>query len=149
MEMWKCHTHTKHVPTPDEDSQVFWEGCRRGRLLIQRCDACRLSRFPPSPLCPGCLSSLATWQDDPGTGIVQTYCVYHADIASPAWRAELPYIVAVIRLDHSGVNILSNLVCVTANTVQIGLPVQVIFDPVSERITVPKFVPRVQHASAL
>lgn len=149
MEMWKCHTHTKHVPIPDEDSQVFWEGCRRGRLLIQRCDACGMFRFPPSPVCPGCLASLTTWQDDPGLGIVQTYCVYHSDLAGPAWRADLPYIVAVIRLEHSGINMLSNLVCDTANAVQIGLRVQVIFEPMSEHITVPKFVPYVRHFPAV
>ena len=143
MEMWKCHTQAKHVPIPDEDSQVFWEGCHRGRLLIQRCDGCHIFRFPPSPLCPGCLSSLATWQDDPGLGIVQTYCVYHSDIASPAWHADLPYIVAVIRLEHSGVNMLSNLVCDTTNAVRVGLRVQVMFEAMSEHITVPKFVPYV------
>ena len=40
MDMWKCHTQGKQLPVPDEDSMVFWEGCRRHRLLIQQCAAC-------------------------------------------------------------------------------------------------------------
>ena len=111
MEMWKCHMQGKQLPIPDEDSVVFWEGCRRQRLLIQQCDICKHFRFPPSPLCPRCLSSATTWQDDPGTGEVLTFCVYHSAIAGPAWEAEVPYIVAVISLAYSGVKILSNLIC--------------------------------------
>jgi hypothetical protein len=141
MEMWKCHTRSKQLPVPDEDSIVFWEGCRRQRLLIQQCDSCKAFRFPPSPLCPHCLSALATWQEDPGRGEIQTYCIYHSELAGPAWRTALPYIVAVIRLHHSGVNMLSNLMCNDHTLVRIGLPVQVTFEAVSENITLPKFVP--------
>jgi uncharacterized OB-fold protein len=141
MEMWKCHTQNKQLPIPDEDSQIFWAGCRRQRLLIQRCDTCKTCRFPPSPLCPRCLSALATWQDDPGKGEVLTYCIYHSEIAGPAWGADLPYVVAVIHLGHSGVNMLSNLVCDDLDQVRIGLPVRVTFERVSENIALPKFVP--------
>jgi uncharacterized OB-fold protein len=141
MDMWKCHTQSKQLPIPDEDSLIFWEACRRRRLLVQQCDTCKAFRFPPSPLCPHCLSTLGTWQDEPGRGEVLTYCVYHSEIAGPAWRADLPYMVAVIRLYYSGVNMLSNLVCDDEDVVRIGLPVQVIFEPVSESITLPKFVP--------
>ena len=144
MDMWKCHTEQKQLPIPDEDSLVFWEGCRRHRLLIQQCDVCKQFRFPPNPLCPRCLSSAATWQNDPGRGEVVTFCVYHSAIASPAWETELPYIVAVISLAYSGVKILSNLICGEATRVRIGLPVQVQFDPVSDSITLPKFAPCLQ-----
>ena len=141
MEMWKCHTQGKQIPIPDEDSQIFWEGCHRQRLLIQQCDNCKAFRFPPSPLCPHCLSPLGTWQDDPGRGEVLTFCVYHSEMAGPAWRTALPYTVTVIRLWYSGIKILSNLVCDDPALVRIGLPVQVVFEPVSERMTLPKFIP--------
>jgi uncharacterized OB-fold protein len=149
MEMWKCHTQNKQLPIPDEDSQIFWAGCQRQRLLIQQCDTCQTCRFPPSPLCPRCLSALATWQEDPGRGEVLTYCVYHSAIAGPAWDADLPYVVAVIHLGHSGVTMLSNLVCDDLDLVQIGLPVQVTFERVSESITLPKFVPNLAPDATL
>lgn len=141
MEMWKCHLSGKQLPVPDEDSLVFWEGCRRQRLLIQQCEACHRFRFPPSPLCPHCLSVTFTWQNDPGVGEVLTFCVYHSALASPGWEAELPYVVAVISLAYSRVKILSNLVCTDMAVVRIGLPVKVVFEPLTERITLPKFVP--------
>lgn len=140
MEMWKCHTVAKQIPIPDEDSLIFWEGCRRGRLLIQQCCQCTTFRFPPSPLCPHCHSSLATWQEDPGQGEIATFCVYYSAIAGPGWQQDVPYTVAVIRLFHSGVHLLSNLHGENTQAIQIGLPVQVQFEAMTEHITLPKFV---------
>ena len=141
MEMWKCHTIEQQLPIPDEESQIFWEGCRRRRLLIQQCDHCRTFRFPPSPLCRACLESLTTWQEDPGQGEVVTFCVYHSEIAGPAWQAHLPYMVVVVRLWYSGVQMLSQLVCDDLQLVHIGLPVRVGFEAVHTGITLPKFFP--------
>lgn len=148
MDMWKCHTEHKQLPIPDEDSVVFWEGCKRQRLLIQQCDECDRFRFPPSPLCPFCLSTLATWREEVGRGEVLTYCVYHAELAGPAWQAELPYVVAVVQLQQSGVKMLSQLRCTDPSAVQVGETVQVRFEPVDARVTLPLFEP-VRTAAAV
>ncbi len=140
MEMWKCHTERKQVPVADEDSQAFWEGCRRHRLLIQQCEACQAFRFPPSPLCPHCLSPLSAWRPDPGDGEVLTYCVYHVDLAGPAWQPDLPYVVAVVRLAASGVTILSNIIGPTRQQVRIGAAVRLTFEPADAGVVLPKFV---------
>ena len=141
MEMWKCQTVTKQLPIPDEDSLIFWEGCRRGRLLIQCCQHCDTFRFPPSPLCARCHASQVKWQVDPGQGDVATFCVYHADIAGPAWQHDVPYTVVVVRLWHSGVYFLSQLHGIAPQAVRVGLSVQVFFEVVNTQITLPKFVP--------
>jgi uncharacterized OB-fold protein len=140
--MWKCHTTAKQQPVPDEDTLVFWEGCRRGRLLIQQCETCQSFRFPASPLCPECLGVRSTWRDDPGVGEVLTFCVYYSELAGQAWQAEIPYIVAVIRLQYSGVKIVSRLICNDVAVAQIGLGVRVVFAAVSEHLTLPQFVPQ-------
>ena len=139
MDMWKCHLEHKQLPVPDEDSTIFWEACRRRRLFVQQCEACRRFRFPPSPLCPTCLSALATWREDPGQGEVVTFCVYHAELAGPAWRSELPYIVAVVRLNYSGVKMLGQLRGEGVDRIHIGLAVQVVFEDMNEHITLPQF----------
>ena len=139
VEMWKCHTTHQQVPFPDEDSQIFWEGCRRHRLLIQQCEACGVFRFPPSPLCPVCLSSLVRWQEDPGEGEILTFCVYHSAVAGPAWQATLPYIVVVVELAYSGVKMLSNLEGAEPQAVRIGLPVRLGFEPRGEGMMLAKF----------
>ncbi len=141
MDMWKCHLQNKPLPFPDEDALVFWEGCYRNRLLIQQCDTCDGFRFPPSPVCPHCTAALATWREDSGAGYVVTFCVYHSELAGRAWRSELPYVVAVIHLEFSGINILSNVLCERLESVRIGMSVQVTFEPIGGRIRLPKFVP--------
>ena len=141
MEMWKCHTTGPQLPIPDEESQIFWEGCRRQRLLVQQCNHCGTFRFPPSPLCRVCLGALTTWHKDPGKGEILTYCVYHAELAGPAWRAHLPYTVVVVQLWYSGVKMLSNLVCDDPRVVRIGLPVRINFEAVNTWIALPKFFP--------
>ena len=141
MDMWKCHTERKQLPMPDEDSLVFWEGCRRQRLLIQQCDACQTFRFPPSPMCPVCLGDVATWREDPGEGEVLTFCIYHSELAGPAWQGDLPYAVGVVQLGQSGVKMLSRLRCHPLDKIRVGLPVQVRFEVADDRITLPTFVP--------
>ena len=141
MDMWKCHSEHKPLPIADEDSLVFWESCRRHRLVVQQCLACDRYRFPPSPLCPVCLSPRAAWREDPGRGEIETFCIYHAALAGPAWEAGLPYVVAVVRLEHSGVQILSQIRCDDPDAIAIGLAVQVVFETASEQVVLPKFAP--------
>src|SRR3990172_1379135 len=44
----------KTVPIPSPDSLPFWEGCRRGELLIPFCPSCRAHFFYPRLFCPRC-----------------------------------------------------------------------------------------------
>jgi len=81
------------------------------------------------------------WHEEPGQGEVLTFCVYHAEIAGPAWRAQLPYTVVVVQLWYSGVKMLSHLICDDPQLVRIGLPVRVGFEAVHTELTLPKFFP--------
>ena len=139
MDVWKCHSEQRQLPIADEDTLVFWEACRRGRLVIQQCLACGRYRFPPSPLCSACLSPRLAWREDPGQGDIETFCVYHSALAGPAWQAALPYVVAVVRLRHCGVQILSQIRCGDPSAVAIGLAVQVVFEAASEQVALPTF----------
>ena len=141
MDMWKCLKEGRQLPIPDEDTLVFWEGCRRRRLLIQQCDDCHAFRFPPSPLCPQCSSSMATWRQDSGRGEVLTFCVYHSELAGPAWRSKLPYVVTVVELLQSRVKMLGNLMVTDPDLVRIGLEVRLEFETIDNRITLPQFRP--------
>ena len=76
-----------------------------------------------------------------GQGEVVTFCVYHSEIAGPAWQAHLPYTVVVVQLWYSGVKILSQLVCDDPQLVRIGLPVRVGFEAVHAGMALPQFFP--------
>ncbi len=141
MEMWKCLEESRQLPIPDEDTLIFWEGCRRRRLLIQQCDACHTFRFPPSPLCPQCSDPKTNWREDPGRGEVLTFCVYHSDLAGPAWRPKIPYVVAVVELSQSRVKMLGNLIVADPGLVHIGLKVRLGFETIDNRTALPQFHP--------
>jgi uncharacterized OB-fold protein len=54
----------------------------------------------------------------------------------------VPYVVAMVELDE-GVRMMSNLIGVQADPehVRIGMPVEVVYEDVSDEITLPKFKP--------
>ena len=139
MDMWKCLKENRQLPIPDEDTLVFWEGCRRRRLLIQQCGDCHAFRFPPGPACPRCCSSVTTWRDDPGQGEILTFCVYHSELAGPAWRDKLLYVVVVVELSQSGVRMLGNLTGVEPGNVEVGLKTGLCFETIESRMTLPQF----------
>ena len=64
--------------------------------------------------------------------------IRHSTGAGAAFRNEAPYIVALIDLEE-GPRIMSNVVTDDVETVRIGDPVRVIFDAVSDEVTLPKF----------
>lgn len=132
-------TETKRLPIPDADSRPFWEGCSRGELLLQQCDACGHYRHPPNPVCPECLSTDATWTPASGRGAVYTFSVVHQAL-DPAWAEDVPYVVAVIELAE-GPHMVSNIINTAPEQVRIGLSVQVVFERASDDVSLAKFQP--------
>src|SRR5438034_1376617 len=67
----------KPLPLANEDSQEYWEACKRGELRLQKCAGCAHVRFPPAALCPRCLSESFAWEPMSGRGKVYTWIVVH------------------------------------------------------------------------
>ena len=61
-------------------------------------------------------------------------------IPAEVFAAEVPYVVALIELDE-GVRMASNLVDCEAGEIAGGLAVEVVFDDVTDEVTLPKFRP--------
>lgn len=133
-------TNGKPVPVPSEDSKPYWEAAGRGELKLQRCLDCGAFRFPPAVLCPECSSRSAEWTAVSGRGKVYSYVVFHRAY-HPAFAADLPYAVACIELEE-GPRLLSNVVGVGPDGIRCDMPVEVVFEPVSGEISLPKFRPR-------
>jgi uncharacterized OB-fold protein len=121
------------------DTQFFWDGCKDGRLLIQRCDGCGTLRHPPRPMCPQCHSLEWTAIEASGRGTVYSF-VMPRHPAMPFLDDD--YIVALIELEE-GTRVVSNLVDVTPDAARIGMPVQVRFDAFDGDVVLPMFVPAV------
>jgi uncharacterized OB-fold protein len=123
------------LPRPTDLSRPFWDGCRDGRLLAQRCASCERRYFIPSAFCPHCLSTDYDWAESTGRGHVVTTTVIWRP-PTPAF--DPPYVVAVVRLEE-GYEMLTNLVGVAPEDDLIGAPVRVRFERESKEIALPFF----------
>ena len=66
--------------------------------------------------------------------------VYH-----PAFSGEVPYAVVAVELEE-GPRVTSKLVDCPLENITAGMPVEVVFEDVSEEISLPKFRPRERGA---
>ena len=65
----------KPLPTVVGETRAYWDACRRGQLLIQRCDKCNEYQFYPRGICSHCWSENPSWVQASGKGTVWTYTV--------------------------------------------------------------------------
>jgi uncharacterized OB-fold protein len=126
-------------PTINDVNRPFWDGCRRGELLMQRCGHCGRLRYPAAIVCPDCLSSATEWQAVSGHGKVFSFVVFHRAY-HPAREGKVPYNVALIEL-YEGPIMLSNVVDVDNAELTVGLAVRIAFEAVDESLSIPVFAP--------
>jgi uncharacterized OB-fold protein len=131
--------YNKPIPVPSSESKPYWDGLREHKLLMPRCDACEGYWFPPSLLCPRCNSAKWTWTAVSGRGRIFSYVVYHR-VYHPGFADEVPYAVAVIELDE-GPRMISNVIGIAPDKLACDMEVEVIYQPITEAITLPKFKP--------
>lgn len=129
--------YLKPLPVLSADNRPFWDGCRGGRLMLQRCEACAQWRYPISPVCPQCLSDRFEWAAVSGRGTVFSFIVFH-QAYHPGFKADLPYNVALVQLEE-GPRLFSNVVGTPHAQVRIGDAVEVVFDAVTDEVTIPRF----------
>ena len=134
--------YTKPLPIPDLDSQPFWDSCKAHELSAQRCDDCGKFRWTPQAFCPHCYSWKFAWTKLGETGTVDSFVVVHY-VSIPAYQDDVPYVVAHITLDGTDnqVTMISNVIECPWDKVRVGMPVRVVFEDVTEEVTLPKFRP--------
>ena len=125
------------APVETEYSAGFWEGVRRGELVIQRCTACARLRHYPQPLCPACHSSGFDWAPVSGRGEIYSYTIANRAF-HPAWQDAAPYAIATIELEE-GVRMVTDLLGVEPDSVAIGQKVEVAFEEMPGQGVMPRF----------
>jgi uncharacterized OB-fold protein len=129
---------TKPIPSPTDATRPFWSGCASGVLRLRRCAGCGRFRGPSRLVCD-CGRSDHVWTDVSGRGEIFSYTVVHR-APDPAFRAEVPYVVAVIELEE-GPHLLGNFVECSPDGLSIGMPVHAVFEEVAPEIGMVKFKP--------
>lgn len=128
------------LPTATEDSQPFWDACKRQELLIQKCDDCGHYRFPPSVVCPKCMSMNARWVKTSGKATLYSWTIFH-QVYWPSFAEQIPYNVAIIELEE-GPRMHSNIVECKNEDIHIGMPLDLVFERIEETdFYLPKYKP--------
>ena len=129
----------KPIPAITPEMAPFYEGARKHELRMQRCRGCGTLRFPARALCSECLSADADWVPVSGRGEIYSFNIMH-QVYHPGFAAEVPYAVVLVKLAE-GPKMISNLVGIDVHAVRVGMPVRVVFEPLSDDVTLPKFTP--------
>ena len=107
--------------------------------LMPKCDDCGGHWFPPTQHCTHCSSRNWTWAQLSGRGKVFSFVVYHR-VYHPGFANEVPYAVAVIALDE-GPRMLSNVVGCPVDKITCDMPVEIVYEDITDEATIPKFRP--------
>jgi uncharacterized protein len=139
------------VPENDSEFLGYFEATRQHRLVLKKCTACGLMRYPPGAGCPWCQSLEWSWQEVSRKGTIYSYEIIVYSI-QPGFRDIAPFPIVIVELDEQrgvptpqeGVRLIANLVDDQFNpeaeaNVAIGKRVQVVFQDIAEDFTLPQF----------
>jgi len=139
MTVTKAAALAGHLPIIDAESEPFWAGTRRRAFLFRHCHGCGRNHFYPRHACPHCWSANCEWRTASGKGRIFSYTVIHRNDSKP-FHDQLPYIVALVDLDE-GVRVTSNIVECTPEVVHVGMPLEVVYEEITDEVTLPQFRP--------
>lgn len=139
------------IPDNDTEWKEYFSYARQHRLMLRRCAACGLLRYPPMHACPWCMDLGWTWQEVSGRGTIYSYeVVVHA--IQPGFKELTPYVVVLVELDEQrgaptpdeALRIIGNLVrpdgtMADDKEAAIGQRVRVVFQDLADHLALPQF----------
>ncbi|HEX7475449.1 MAG TPA: OB-fold domain-containing protein [Dehalococcoidales bacterium] len=130
--------YTKQLPLVTTSDKPFWEAARRHELTAYKCANCG-TYYSQVTDCVACYSPRMAWVKVSGKGQVFTFCIYR-QLYHPAWKGDLPYNVAWIKLDEGPI-VIGNIIGCKNEEIRIEMPVEVVFEDITPEVTLPKFRP--------
>jgi uncharacterized OB-fold protein len=128
-------------PLPDVDDPVmrpFWDGARAGKLMLQREPATGIVHWPPKPAYWKGGGRLE-WVEASGRGEVYSWVVGYEPFL-PAFRHLLPLIMVLVQVEE-GPRLVGYMVDTVPETMRFGMAVRVVFERLTERVTLPVWTP--------
>lgn len=128
-----------------DGAREFYDAAKKHELRIQQCADCQRFRFPPQLMCPVCRSTESQWTQVSGRGTIHTFTVVRGyeprSVPMFSWPADqYPIVVVIVELEGADrAHIVSNMVDCDPDELEIGMSVEVVFDDVTDEITLPKF----------
>jgi enoyl-CoA hydratase len=129
--------YTKPLPKLEGLTEQFYDFCARGELRFQRCSGCQQWRHVPREMCAECGSFDWEWARASGRGTLFSWTVVERAL-HPDFEEDTPYAVVVVEMDE-GVRLLSRMVDTAPKDLEVGMPLEVVFDSVTDGVTLPRF----------
>ena len=127
------------VPVADEESRPFYEGAKEGKLMLVRCSSCGRHRLPGRERCDACWSTASAWAQASGRGKLYSWGIMHQQY-HPAFAEVIPYNFAFVELEE-GPRLITNIVDCENEDLRVDMPVEAVFDAVSDETTLVRFRP--------
>jgi len=133
--------YPRPLPIISDYTKPLWEGCKKRKLMIQRCRDCGRYIWYPRPSCNKCGSLNLEWVESKGFGTVYSFTVIRRVVAnSPDFQKDIPFAIAEVDMDE-GVRIYGRLVDVKPEEVEVGMRVRAAFDEATPEVTLYVFKP--------
>lgn len=132
------HDICEAVTGSRQAERPFFEVCREGRLIAQKCTATGRFFFPPAPVSPFTRDQNWTWAELAGKGRIASFVVMHQKYF-PCFGDEVPYPAIEVELEE-GVKLISNIDQLGDREIVVGMPVEVVFNKVTDAVTLPLFM---------
>jgi uncharacterized OB-fold protein len=127
-------------PLPDVThpvTQPFWDGCRAGKLMLQRERDTGVVHWPPKP--GYWKGAKLEWFAASGRGEIYSYVIGYEPFL-PAFGDLLPHIMVLVRLDE-GPRLVGYMVNCKPEDMAFGMKVRVVFEKLTETVTLPVWEP--------
>jgi len=136
------------LPTLDDTTTPFWEGCKQHKLLIQRCVNSGRLIHPPRYNSPWHTTGELDWVEVSGRGKVWSVIEPHPPLTAQ-FAALAPYNCVIVELDEDPtVRLAGNLIASTNSAINsisfdeisIGDAVRVVFQKEEDGLVMPRWV---------
>ena len=128
------------IPVAAEASAPFYAGAKEGRLMLVRCSQCGRHRLPGRERCADCWSTDSEWAQASGRGTLYSFGIMHQQY-DPAFADVIPYNYATVELEE-GPRLVTNIVDCPNDELRVDMPLEAVFDAVSDETTLIRFRPR-------
>lgn len=134
-------SYTKPIPSPQGESDFYWQKAKEKELWLRQCNACGKPYFYPRDISPCCFSKDTSWVQASGKATLFTYGIVQR-APHPGFREDVPFVTALVELEEGPI-MPTNVVVddPTPENLPIGLALEVFFEDITDTIALPKFKP--------
>ena len=133
--------YNKPIPVPQVESDFYWEKCKEHELWLRYDNDAQQAYFYPRDISPITFSRNTSWVQASGKATLYTYAIVHR-APHPGFVGDVPFVTAMVELEEGPI-MPTNIVMddPTPEKLQIGMPLEVVFEDITDDISLPKFKP--------